>query len=97
MCVCVAQSVEQATLNRLVAGSNPVTGTKKYYASVAQLVERLPCKQRVAGSIPVGSFYKEKKTMRLLRLRLLRLLNLYKNAPVVKLVNTTDLSSAASA
>lgn len=27
----------------------------------------------------------------------LRLLNLYKNAPVVKLVNTTDLSSAASA
>lgn len=31
MCVCVAQSVEQATLNRLVAGSNPVTGTDTMY------------------------------------------------------------------
>ena len=33
-------------------GSNPLEGTAS--ASLAQLVEHLPCKQRVAGSIPVG-------------------------------------------
>ena len=37
---------------REVAGSNPASPTKKY-AVVAQLVEHLPSKEKVAGSIPV--------------------------------------------
>lgn len=33
MCVCIAQPVEQATLNRQVQGSIPCAGMSKQYAS----------------------------------------------------------------
>lgn len=36
------------------------------YAGVAQLVERLPCKQRVAGSSPVASSRRTKQRQRVL-------------------------------
>ena len=46
--------VEHRVDNAVAGGSFPPTGTKKY-GDVAQLGERLLCKQNVAGSIPVGS------------------------------------------
>ena len=41
------------TVNQLVVGSIPTLGAS--YGDVAQLGERLLCKQNVAGSIPVIS------------------------------------------
>lgn len=43
--------VEHSLWERRVAGSNPAGETN---AAIAQLVERLPCKQDVRGSIPRG-------------------------------------------
>lgn len=48
----LVQLVERWTSNPEVAGSSPVQGS---YASIAQGLERLLCKLKVAGSIPVRS------------------------------------------
>ncbi len=37
---------------------------KKEYGAIAQLGERLPCKQEVRGSTPLGSTIKERKGRR---------------------------------
>ena len=37
------------------ANGNPATGTERDDGVVAQMVERLLCKQNVVGSIPSGS------------------------------------------
>lgn len=47
--------VEHRVDNAVAGGSFPPTGTKKINGAVAQLGERLLCKQNVAGSIPVSS------------------------------------------
>lgn len=41
--------------NLLYTGSNPVSTS--FFATIAQKVERLPCKQKVTGSIPVGGTF----------------------------------------
>jgi len=47
--------VEQLTLNQLVLGSSPRSGTIDFiFATLAQLVEHPPCKRTVVGSIPTG-------------------------------------------
>jgi hypothetical protein len=50
----LAQSVEQLTLNQLVRGSSPRSGTILVMATLAQLVEHPPCKRTVVGSNPTG-------------------------------------------
>lgn len=50
----VAKLVRQRTVNAPSTGSSPVQGATKH-GGVAQLGERLLCKQDVAGSIPVTS------------------------------------------
>ena len=50
----LAQLVEQLTLNQLVRGSSPRSGTNSHLATLAQLVEHPPCKRTVVGSIPTG-------------------------------------------
>ena len=42
-------------LFRRKASPRPTTSTKASYGGLAQLGERLPCKQEVTGSIPVLS------------------------------------------
>ena len=47
----VAKRLTRRSAKPVSAGPNPALSSD---ASLAQLVEHLPCKQRVAGSIPVG-------------------------------------------
>ena len=47
--------LEHTTDNREVDGSSPFWPTTISYGGLAQLGERLPCKQEVTGSIPVLS------------------------------------------
>ncbi len=49
----VAQGSEQGSHKSSVAGSSPATPIT--YGLLAQLVERLPCKQKVIGSNPIRS------------------------------------------
>ena len=53
--------LEHTTDNREVDGSSPFwpTTSQTSYGGLAQLGERLPCKQEVTGSIPVLSTIQE--------------------------------------
>ena len=58
----IAQLVERATVNRVVAGSSPACGVFicKYLAALAQQVERIHGKDEVAGSNPASGFDKQR-------------------------------------